>query len=83
MNIERFENHAIIRDYEAGVVFVYEKEEPRDLNLIRPLDKFNWDEEAYSISDGFDILPYGNTNDLPTIIKNVLFENYMAPGLLN
>lgn len=83
MNVERFGDHAIVKDYESGVVFLYEKETPRDINLIRTADKFNWDDDSYSLCDDFDILPYGSTNDLPAIIKNVLFENYMAPGLLN
>jgi hypothetical protein len=80
--IERYGSHGIIRDYDSGVILTYEKTSPRDFNLLRPQDKFDWDNDSYSFGDYF-IHPYGYSNDLPNIIKNVIFENYIAPGLLN
>lgn len=35
----------------------------------------------YFVGD-YIVHPYGQTNDLPTIIKNVVEKNYLAPGLL-
>lgn len=84
MNIEHFNGgYSVVKDKEAGVVFLYEREGPRDFNKSSLQDKFNWDDLAYSIGDGYYILPYGDSNNLPTEIKNVLFENHMAPGLMN
>jgi hypothetical protein len=81
MNIERYGTSGIVRDYDAGVIFAYERTTPRDLNLLRPSDKFGWDDDTYSFGD-YEICPYGNSNDLPSLIQNVLFDNHMAPGLL-
>ncbi len=87
MNIERYGANGIVRDYDAGVIFVYERENtpdnpsPRKLKQS-PHDKFNWDDDTYEFGE-YLIHPFGDTNDLPTVIKNILFDNYMAPGLLH
>lgn len=41
----------------------------------------NWNDQTNFIGN-YILHPYGNNNDLPTIIKNTVQNNYIGPGLL-
>jgi hypothetical protein len=45
-------------------------------------DNLNWSNQTNYIDDRYILHPYGNENDLPTVIKNIIQKNYSAPGLL-
>lgn len=48
---------------------------------IRTFDSLAWNDRIYNIGD-YAVFPYGDTNDLPDIIRDVIYNNYIAPGLL-
>jgi hypothetical protein len=82
MNIEFTEGGYIVDTPE--VAFTYKTED-----RVRDFDKYdkqknaslNWSNQTNFIGD-FILHPYGTNNDLPSIIKDVVQNNYIAPGLL-
>nr|WP_317631399.1 hypothetical protein [uncultured Flavobacterium sp.] len=81
MNIEYVGNDAIVDT--GQVAFTYSiNNMPRDLYRERedssPLN-FN---NNYMLIGGFKVHPYGNNDDLPEEIRDVMIRNYIAPGLL-
>jgi len=85
MNIEQHGRNALVEH--EDVVFSYEvSENPRDLEQSRitngeqTLDWTNANRQ-YTI-DNWRILPYGDNNDLPTVIKDTVANNSIVPGIL-
>jgi hypothetical protein len=82
MNIEQHDNGLIVSNEQ--VAFTYQVDDK-----IRDFDKFNksndlnlnWNNQSNYIGD-YILHPYGVNNDLPSIIKDVVQKNYIAPGLL-
>jgi hypothetical protein len=82
MHIEFMGRDAIVQTPE--VAFTYQvAETPREFDKLRGTSNtLNWDNLNDYLGD-YVILPYGSNNDLPDIIKEVVKNNYIAPGLLN
>lgn len=82
IEVEYTEGGAIITGPEAS--FTYQVEDK-----IRDFDKYNkttdnnlnWNNQTNYVGD-YILHPYGTDNDLPSVIKNVVQKNYIAPGLL-
>ena len=73
--------HGIYND--DNVAFTYAtSENPRDFNERSDFASLDWDNHNYFLGD-YAVLPYGSNNDLPSVIKDVVKNNYIAPGLLN
>lgn len=82
MNIEYHGHDAIVST--EKIVFSYtanKPEELRELNESRRTESLAWTEQANYLGD-FVIFPHGTHNDLPTLIRDVIANNYIAPGLL-
>lgn len=85
MNIERHGENAIVDS--EDVVFSFEvSENPRDFEQTRRAraeDSLAWsnNHQTHHIGD-WRILPYGDNNDLPNIIKNTVQNNSIVPGIL-
>jgi len=43
--------------------------------------KYNWERQSTNVQ-GKKIVSYGDNNDLPVIIRNLLDDNHLAPGIL-
>ncbi len=82
MNIEFIGGDAIVQTPE--VAFTYQvSENPREFESFRGSSQsLNWDNHENYYGD-FIVFPYGTNNDLPSYIKDVVQNNYIAPGLLN
>lgn len=65
------------------VSFTYEvSETPRDFKELRgESNNLDWDDRSEFIGD-YEVMMYGTNNDLPDIIKDVVFNNSFAPGTL-
>jgi len=65
------------------VSFTYQvSDNPRDFSKYKgQSDNLDWNTVENYLGD-YIILPYGSNNDLPNIIKDVIQNNYIAPGLL-
>lgn len=82
MNIDYMEGGALVST--PQVAFTYKNEDN-----IRDFDKhrkdgdlsLDWSNKTNFIGD-YIVHPFGNNNDLPSIIKNIVQRNYIAPGLL-
>ena len=57
-------------------------ETPRELQQGRPKDNLNWSVGSNVVGD-YIVYPYGNNNDLPDQIREVVANNSLAPGILN
>ncbi|MFP9114293.1 hypothetical protein ACLI1A_10130 [Flavobacterium sp. RHBU_3] len=70
--------------HQAGnMVYSYEvAETPREFHAKEHKDSLNWTSQTDYIGD-FHIFPYGDRNDMPDQIKKVVFNNSLAPGILN
>ena len=82
MNIEFINGNAIVED--ENIAFTFEvSEDPRqfDSNRVK-VDSLNWANRHHFIGE-WRIHPYGDNNDLPTIIKATVQNNHLAPGSLN
>lgn len=65
------------------VAFTYESNEnPRDFDKFKvTTESLDWTDRDYLLGE-FSVFPYGTNNDLPKIIKDVVQNNYIAPGIL-
>lgn len=83
MNIEYHGSGAIISS--DKIAYTYQSsnniDELRELNESRRVDGLDWADQANYVGD-FVVFPHGNYNDLPTLIRDVVYNNYIAPGLL-
>lgn len=82
MNVINEGNSWIINDETVAASF-QSYEDPRTLSDERSKqESFDWDSSAYHAED-FAIFPYGDMNDLPKSIRDVIHSNYLMPGLLS
>lgn len=78
--IEHVGHNAIVSG--DKMAFTYESgETPRELKEQHHRDSFNWTQAQDFIGD-YVIYPYGDRNDLPEQIKEAVFNNTLAPGIL-
>ncbi len=81
VNYDTNSNAALIEDENVAFTFTT-AENPREFQKQRPVsDSLKWDKQAHI--GGYRIFPYGDYNDVPTQIKNVIASNPTAPGLLS
>lgn len=81
--IERHGNSQLINLTDVDTAFTFEvsEENPRDFeNTRNSSDSLNWDKQ-YHLGK-YRVHPYGDYNDLPNVIKEVVQNNYLAPGTL-
>lgn len=50
-------------------------------NIIANDGKVSWEKAAQNVR-GYRIVPYGENNDLPVVIRNIMDDNNLAPGIL-
>lgn len=81
MNVDYTEGGAIVST--GQIAFTYKTEDKiRDFEKhSRSQGNLNWNEQTNYIGD-YILHPYGSNNDLPSVIKDVVQNNYAAPGLL-
>lgn len=81
MGIEYVGRDAIV-DTEQ-VAFTYQVSEvPRDFYKYKgESNNLDWNNQYNFIGDYY-VYPYGSNNDLPDIIKEVIQNNYIAPGII-
>lgn len=85
MNIENHGLDAIVTTEKVGFVYTAtNRDDVRDLYETRQLDNtFDWASSQYpTLTKDLVLLPHGNYNDLPVLIRDVVYNNYIAPGLL-
>lgn len=82
MNIEYVGDNAYIETGEN--VFTFEtSSNPRDFDSFRSNDRsLDWSNNNHFHIGEYRVFPYGNNNQLPTEIRDVVQQNYMAPGLV-
>jgi len=85
MNIEHYGQNAIVEI--EDLVFSFEvSENPRDFEQNRKTghsDSLEWSDGSNQHRiDNWRILPYGDNNDLPKIIKNTVQNNSRVPGMM-
>src|SRR5690606_147265 len=55
---------------------------PRELQTKRSeIDNLDWINREYTV-ENFRVFPYGYNNDLPSVIREVVQNNSIAPGIL-
>ena len=81
MNIEFVGDNAIIDD--GDNVFTFEvSDNPRSFDSYRVDNQsLDWTENQYHIG-AWRVFPYGNDNQLPKQLRDIIQQNYIAPGLL-
>lgn len=81
MNIEYIGRDAIVETEE--VAFTYQiSEVPRDFYKFKgESNNLDWNEKYNFIGDYY-VYPYGSNNDLPDVIREVIQNNYIAPGII-
>lgn len=82
MNIEYHGKDALVTHEKIAYTYsVTKPEELRELNETRRSDSLRWADQADYVGD-FVIFPHGSHNDLPVLLRDVIYNNYIAPGLL-
>lgn len=81
MNIQDVDGGAIVST--NNIAFTYQvSETPRDFyNANKGLNDLDWNDQQNYIGD-YKVYPYGVNDDLPDTIKQVVQNNYIAPGIL-
>lgn len=79
--IEYSGNSALVTLDENAFTFET-SEKPRDFEKYRSSEEsFDWTNQEYLI-ENYRVFPYGSNNDLPSVIKEVVNSNALAPGIL-
>lgn len=79
--IEYIDRGAIVETPEVAFTYAV-SEQPRDFEKFRlNNDTLDWSNYENYLGD-YVVMPYGSNNDLDEIIKEVIQNNYIAPGLL-
>lgn len=50
-------------------------------NLVGTSGFYSWESDP-QVVNGFRVVPYGSNNDLPSVIRNIMDQNHLAPGIL-
>src|SRR5680860_45592 len=81
MNIEYIGNSALIETGQNAFTFEV-TDNPREFESYR-VDKqdLDWTDNRYHLGN-WRIFPYGNDNQLPKTIRDIVQQNYIAPGLM-
>tara|TARA_R110002050_G_scaffold69507_2_gene150358 strand:+ start:31950 stop:33314 length:1365 start_codon:yes stop_codon:yes gene_type:complete len=81
MNIEYIGGNALVDD--GNNVFSFEvTDNPRNFDSYRTnVDTLDWTDNHYHIG-AWRVFPYGNDNQLPKQIRDIVQQNYIAPGLV-
>lgn len=81
MNIEYIGDNAIIEMAETAFTFEV-SDNPRSFDSYR-VDKqdLDWTDNRYHLGN-WRVFPYGNDNQLPKQIRDIVQQNYIAPGLV-
>ena len=82
--IEYLEDDALVRGYEDRSSFTFEViDRKRELNNPwSPLDVFS-NRPFVSRYGDWNVFPYGEGNNLPLIIRNIVYSNSIAPGIIS
>lgn len=79
--IEFIDRGAIVETPEVAFTYAV-SENPRDFDKFRlSNDTLDWSNYENYLGE-YVVFPYGSNNDLPEVIKEVIQNNYIAPGLL-
>ena len=80
IDIEYYRENAIVTA--DDVAFTYEAvDNPRDFEANRSTEVLDWTDRSFQLGD-YTVYPYGVNNNLPKIIKDVVQNNYIGPGIL-
>jgi len=81
MNIEYVRNGAVIEDG-SNVYSFQVMENPREFDSLRiNTSSLDWNDQNYHLGK-WKVYPYGNDNQLPTQIRDIIQTNYISPGLM-
>ncbi|WP_027064573.1 hypothetical protein [Maribacter sp. Hel_I_7] len=81
MNIEYIGNNAVVDDGQNAFTFEV-SDNPRSFDSYRvDQQTLDWTDNRYHLG-GWRVFPYGNDNQLPKQIRDIVQENYIAPGLV-
>ena len=82
IEIERYGKDAVVSSPCAVFSYQVSNEDPRTWNSNRNSAGFNY---AYGASrmlvDGVEVLPYGNNNDIPQLLRDTIYSNPNVPGV--
>lgn len=80
-NIELRGNNALVDT--GDIAFTFETaEKPREFAQYKlPESNLDWTNQEYQFAE-YRVFPYGTGNDLPNVIKDVIQNNSLAPGIL-
>lgn len=82
--IELFDNDAIVGDQNLGFTFEVLEQNPREKHATvpwSPIDIFSKRPMVSRYAD-WNVFPYGEMNQLPTFLRNVIYSNSIAPGII-
>ncbi|PIE50755.1 MAG: hypothetical protein CSA38_01965 [Flavobacteriales bacterium] len=77
VNIERYGKDAVVSS--PCAVFSYQVENPRELSP-RDGNQFSWNNQHF-VSEDIELLPYGRRNDMPQLLRDVVYSNPNIPGV--
>lgn len=82
MHIEFVGEDAIVHNEKVAFTYQVAAETPRELAESRTKNNtLDWSSRTNYLGD-YIVHPYGSNNDLPELIRNVVQNNYIAPGIL-
>ena len=82
MSIQHTDYGDIISTDKISFTYLTKDSNPRQEAYNHQHNALNWTDSNSNFVGKYIIHPFGNHNNLPTIIKNIVQQNYIAPGLL-
>lgn len=76
------ENNALVSDETASFTYEVIDSKRENHKPWSPLDVFNSRPFVSRYGD-WNVFPYGENNSLPILIRNIVYSNSIAPGILN
>ncbi|MHA3788331.1 hypothetical protein ACX0HA_08995 [Flavobacterium hauense] len=82
MHVEYVGQDAIVSNEQVAFTYQVAAETPREFNESRTRNhSLDWSSRTNFLGD-YVVHPFGSNNDLPNVIREVVQNNYIAPGIL-
>jgi hypothetical protein len=82
MIIEYVGSGALVQSDKMAFTFEVKYDTVRDRYFDKAKSSVDWDSNTFNFIGNYKVFPYGINNDLPDVIKQVVKNNYIAPGIL-
>lgn len=81
LQIEKYGKDAVVTSPAAVFSFQVEDINPREDSFTPRQDSMYLESHSFQFGENLELLPYGNRNDIPQLLRDVVYSNPNIPGV--